>query len=121
MNLLEFKKNVFSQNGEDGILEYIFEKLSDLLPSEKWCVEFGAWDGKHLSNTFNLVKKDWNAVYIEGDSEKYNDLLKTTESYPKIVPINAMVGFEESDTNKLDNLLMNFLSALTTLRHKMKI
>jgi len=105
MNLLDFKKNVFSQNGEDGVLEYIFEKISDILPSEKWCVEFGAWDGKHLSNTFYLVENGWNAVYIEGDNEKYNDLLKTVKANPKIVPINAMVGFDHHDNSKLDNLL----------------
>ena len=30
-------------------------------------VEFGAWDGKHLSNTFNLIEKGANSVLIEGE------------------------------------------------------
>ena len=104
--MIEYRKNVYSQNGEDGILEEIFKRINIASSNnEKWCVEFGAWDGKHLSNTFHLVEQGWNAIYIEGDKEKYQDLLQTVKQYPKIKPINAMVGFEESDSNNLNNLL----------------
>ena len=106
IKLIEYRKNVYSQNGEDGVLEEIFKRINvSSSNDEKWCVEFGAWDGKHLSNTFHLVEQGWNAVYIEGDKEKYQDLLETVKQYPKIKPINAMVGFEESDSNNLTNLL----------------
>jgi hypothetical protein len=43
------KKNVYSQNGEDGIIDYILNKIPD---KDNWCCEFGAWDGKYLSNTY---------------------------------------------------------------------
>ena len=80
--LNKYGNNVYSQNGEDGILAYILDCLK--IENEcSWCVEFGAWDGKHLSNTFNLVTKGWNSVYIEGDSQRFNDLLETTKSHPK--------------------------------------
>ena len=106
IKLIEYRKNVYSQNGEDGVLEEIFKRINVASSNnEKWCVEFGAWDGKHLSNTFHLVEQGWNAVYIEGDKEKYQDLLETVKQYPKIKPINAMVGFEESDSDNLNNLL----------------
>ena len=106
IKLIEYRKNVYSQNGEDGVLDEIFKRINVASSNnEKWCVEFGAWDGKHLSNTFHLVEQGWNAVYIEGDKEKYQDLLETVKQYPKIKPINAMVGFEESDSNNLNNLL----------------
>lgn len=107
IKLIEYRKNIHSQNGEDGVLEEIFKRINIASSNnEKWCVEFGAWDGKHLSNTFHLVEQGWNAVYIEGDKEKYQDLLETVKQYPKIKPINAMVGFEESDSNNLNNLLI---------------
>ena len=107
IKLIEYRNNVYSQNGEDGVLEEIFKRINVASSNnEKWCVEFGAWDGKHLSNTFHLVEQGWNAVYIEGDIEKYQDLLETVKQYPKIKPINAMVGFEESDSNNLNNLLI---------------
>ena len=106
MNLLKFRSNVHSQNGEDGVLEEIFKRLNtSKTAGEKWCVEFGAWDGKYLSNTFRLVEQGWRAVYIEGDKEKYNDLLQTAKLFPNIEPINEMVGFEEDDENNLDKLL----------------
>ena len=58
MNCVSYKKNIFSQNGEDGIIEEIFKRLNDV--SDKKCCEFGAWDGKHLSNTCNLITVSYN-------------------------------------------------------------
>lgn len=93
------KKNKYSQNGEDGIIEF----LLSVLPKDNWCCEFGAWDGKYLSNTFNLVEnKEYNAVYIESDSERFKDLIKTNKEYPKIVPINRLIDLNK---NKLDKIL----------------
>lgn len=96
-----YAKNIHSQNGEDGIIEELFNRLSI---SNGWVCEFGAWDGIHLSNTYNLVKQNFNAVYIEGDKEKYTDLLKTVENHKNIIPINAFVDHKDSE-NSLDNIL----------------
>ena len=83
-DLLNYRLNIYSQNGEDGIISEILKRLN-LDQKELWYVEFGAWDGIHLSNTFALVQRNnWNAVYIEGDKNKYNDLLKTSQKYKNI-------------------------------------
>ena len=56
INLNNFRKNNYSQNGEDGIIKEIIKRLKlDKNPNNNWCVEFGAWDGIYLSNTYNLV------------------------------------------------------------------
>jgi hypothetical protein len=103
--LYPFQKNFHSQNGEDGILEELLKRINSPEASSKWCVEFGAWDGMHLSNTFTLVENGWNAVHIEGDEVKYQDLLATAAKHPTIVPINAYVCGDPSDPNSLDHLL----------------
>ena len=70
--LAEHQRNVYSQTGEDGIIEKILETLPE---NDKWCVEFGAWDGLHLTNTRYLVEsKGYSAVFIEADKNKFLDL-----------------------------------------------
>jgi hypothetical protein len=103
--LNRFQSNVHSQNGEDGVIAEILRRLGIVNDDDKWCVEFGAWDGVHLSNTFALVEKDWNAVYIEGDNSRYQDLLATAQRYPRIHPIHAYVARCKSDENALERLL----------------
>ena len=99
----KYNQNVYSQNGEDGIIEELLKRL-DI--SSGWVCEFGAWDGINLSNTFNLVKNmDFSAVYIEGDENKFIDLLKTQSVYKSIVPINEYVHHEHTNINSLDNIL----------------
>ena len=107
MELKGFSNNVYSLNGEDGILAEIIERL-DLVASGDplWCVEFGAWDGVYLSNTFNLVKNfGWNAVYIEGDPHKFNDLKLLARKYPRINALQALVVSDQRSSSSLDSLL----------------
>lgn len=96
-----YAKNVHSQNGEDGIIEELLNRLSIV---DGWVCEFGAWDGKYLSNTFALIERGFKGIFIEGDPEKYKDLLSTASSYPSIIPINAQVDHQDGP-NSLDNLL----------------
>lgn len=79
-NLQSFRRNVHSQNGEDGVIQEICHRL-DI--RQGIFVEFGAWDGKYLSNTFRLLQDGWSGVYIQGDNAKYVDLLKTQEQFPE--------------------------------------
>ncbi|MEI8196914.1 MAG: hypothetical protein WCI73_13520, partial [Phycisphaerae bacterium] len=75
MNLLEFRHNVTSQYGEDGILQKIFEVLGI---QRGTCVEFGAWDGKLNSNTYHLItQQNWRGLLIEGSAKKFADLVQT--------------------------------------------
>lgn len=99
--LLEHRRDVYSQTGEDGIIETILATVGD---PDHWCVEFGAWDGQHLSNTRNLIEsRAYKAVLIEGDRERWAALNAFYEGNDQITPINAFVGFDEA--NGLDAIL----------------
>lgn len=104
-DLYNYKRNEYSQNGEDGILEEILKRIDPILGDQKWCVEFGAWDGIYLSNTYNLIKKNWNAVLIEGDESKFKDLEETCKLHERIIPINKFVEFQSDSQNSLGSIL----------------
>src|ERR1700730_6767714 len=100
-----FEMNVHSQNGEDGVIREILRRLQITDDASRWCVEFGAWGGVYLSNTFALVEKGWNAVFIEGDAQKFQDLLATAAKHPRIVPLNTFVSRNKTDPDCLGRLL----------------
>jgi hypothetical protein len=103
MRLLDNSSNIHSQTGEDGILA----KVLELMPSRnKWCVEFGAWDGQHLSNTCNLIEnQSYSAILIEGSKRRFADLKKRHGTNPRVITLNRFVGFNEGDN--LDVLIGN--------------
>ena len=97
----KFRRNIYSQNGEDGIIEEILNRLDNKL--DKTCCECGAWDGINLSNCYNLIKnKNYSALLIEADKKKYKELCKNIPDN-KIIKLNKFVNFEGS--NLLDNFL----------------
>lgn len=99
--LNDYARNITSQYGENGIIEKILEVIG---LTDKWCVEFGSWDGKNCSNTFSLIEtKGYSAVLIEGSEKRFKDLLKTFQNNKKVIPVNAFVGFNKN--NCLDVIL----------------
>lgn len=101
--LLQYAKNVTSQFGEDGIIEEIFRRIT---PYTKTCVEFGAWDGEHLSNTYHLWHNlGWRALLIEGDSERCNRLRQRTSDNSLVTVVNAYVT--PTGSTSLDSLISN--------------
>lgn len=102
--LLKYRKNFYSENGEDGVILEILNRL-DIQPEMTLSVEFGAWDGVVASNTFNLVKKGASAIMIEGDADKFKLLMKTASEYPKICPVNAFVNPDRGSSDCLNEVL----------------
>lgn len=95
MRLLDFARNVHSQTGEDGVLEKVLQVIGN---QDRWCVEFGAWDGEHLSNTRHLiVNKGYHGVLIEADPERFENLQKNCADLHRTTLLNRLVGFNASD------------------------
>jgi hypothetical protein len=99
--LLKFRTNVTSQCGEDGIIAHIADVLQ---VANKFCVEFGAWDGIHYSNCYNLLWNNaWRGIMIEANGEKYQELVRTYRERMNVTTVNKFVDFE--GPNSLDHIL----------------
>ncbi len=99
--LLDFKDDVYSQTGEDGIIQKVLKEIGD---TDKWCVEFGAWDGSKFSNTRNLIENQgYAAVLIEADHARYKVLERNFAENQNVITINKTIGFCADDN--LDRIL----------------
>jgi D-Tyr-tRNAtyr deacylase len=96
----QYRKNVYSQCGEDGVIEYLLG-LANI--DNGYFVEFGGWDGRHLSNCAWLADKGWQGCFIEGDSTRYSDLVRNYSESRGVATLNAYVG--STGKNSLDSLL----------------
>lgn len=98
--LADFGRNVHSQFGEDGIIEEIFKLIE---PRSRVCIEVGAWDGMYLSNTKNLWTHGWKGILIEGDKEKYLNLVENVKPYDCLA-LHYFVG-RDPQCDSLDYIL----------------
>jgi hypothetical protein len=60
-----YARNVYSQNGEDGIIEEILNRIN---PQVCKAVEFGAPNWEYCSNTAFLAEKGWSVRMYDVDS-----------------------------------------------------
>lgn len=101
--LQKYRSNVYSQNGEDGVIAEILRRLNI---SHGWTCEVGAWDGRYGSNCYALVKKGWPCVMIEVDEQRHKHLCRLAERLGRgtIVPVCAQVEHHEGPSS-LDSIL----------------
>ena len=107
LNIFEFQS--FSQNGEDGIINEIFNRIST---TNKYFVEFGVDDGME-NNTLFLLNNDWTGSWIEGDRQNYA-LIKKNFNF-LISKEKLQVRNEFVNADKIEKILFD-LSRLTSYR-----
>jgi len=94
------RRRYFSQSGEDGLLDYLLQRIA---VRDRWCVEFGAWDGRHLSNCYHLIADiGYRAVLIELDADRCAALAANMAVFGSSC-LNREVGYEGE--KKLDAIL----------------
>lgn len=79
-NLNMFEKKVYSQNGEDGILQTIFYKIGT---TNKYCVEFGVERGDECNTRFLIEKFKWKYLHMDAQvntSENVHQEVVTPEN-----------------------------------------
>tara|TARA_B100001094_G_C18190204_1_gene806632 strand:+ start:2666 stop:3400 length:735 start_codon:yes stop_codon:yes gene_type:complete len=100
------KGNVYSQNGEDGVLNVLTQELG-IEPSTMWCVDVGAYDGIAYSNVRRFIDMGANAVMIEpsivggiGES-KFETLVDLPNQFPNVTAFNyAVIPLSYTDEKK---------------------
>lgn len=100
IDLNRYKKTIYSQSGEDGIIEKFFEELGI---NKGWYCEFGAGDGHWISNTKNLREKGWSGVLIEGSPDAFKNLYKNFSESQTVTIIESFVSCEPGKC--LDDIL----------------
>lgn len=100
---LKYAKNVYTQNGEDGIIEQL---LSELEINSGICVDIGSWDGIFISNIFNLWRyKGFNAILIEANLEKAEECLDLVQNFDNVEVMNCLASSNPNDEYFLESLL----------------
>lgn len=108
--LNRFEYQVYSQNGEDGIITEIFKRIGT---TNRFFVEFGA--SELMNNTTYLLLKDWTGAWIETSPNivkrikaKHSSLIKNKKLLVKNATIaaeNVEMLFKELDIPKEFDLM----------------
>ena len=72
-NLNDYELRVFSQSGEDGIIQYLIRNLD--LP-RKIFVEFGVQDYRESNTRFLLVNNSWSGLVLDASAENVAEIKK---------------------------------------------
>lgn len=99
LDLTQLGSNMYSQSGEDEVVRAIFDRTG---VKQGYFVEFGAWDGKFLSNTYLFYELGWRGIYIEGRRDRYQ-ALKDNIGDDKVKTVCRYV--RETGDDSLDNIL----------------
>lgn len=93
----EFK--VFSQFGEDGILQYLIREAKVTREETKF-IEFGVQDYSESNTRFLLLNDHWSGMVIDG-SEKYMNHLRRQDFYWRhdLTAVNAWI--DRDNINRL--------------------
>jgi hypothetical protein len=95
-DLVPFERKVYSQSGEDGIIEEIFRRIGT---ETKFAVEFGVEDGKECNTRF-LKSQGWNVLQMDG-----NDNNPPSIKHEYITAENINQLFDKYDVPKNLDLL----------------
>eukprot|EP01039_Chlorochromonas_danica_P006502 gene6502-7169_t len=110
---LQYAKNLTSQGGEDGILQELFQLL-DIYPKihennqkKPFCIDVGAWDGKHLSNTYTLLHdQGWSGILFEAHPDRSAELRALYNNRSDILCLQSLVDLDGE--NALPTLLAKY-------------
>ena len=98
-----------SQNGEDGIIDYILETFENLnINFERNFLEIGVGNGDE-NNTTQLLLRKFKGIWIDANEKNCNYINNKYADYKELLCINTLV--EENNLEDLKNQITNFLNS----------
>jgi hypothetical protein len=99
-NPAEVEFQVFSQFGDDGIIQYLIDKLPI---KNKTFIEFGVENYKESNTRFLLVNNAWSGMVIDGSLENVNQI-RNSQLY-SFYDLRAVHSFITKDN--INNIIKN--------------
>ena len=89
VDLAKHERSVFSADGEDGVLERLFEIIE---PESRYLVDLGAGDGIAGSSSRNLIlNHGWRGLLVEAAAGRAQQLAETYESSEQTATLHALI------------------------------
>ena len=100
-DLSDVEFSVFSQWGEDGIINWIISQIPDI---KKTFVEFGVENYTESNTRLLFQEYNWSGLIIDGDYNNINEIV-SSDYYWKgdLIAINEFIT-----TNNINNILRNY-------------
>ena len=93
-DLARHELRVFSQNGEDGVIEEILRRIGT---GGGGFVEFGVGSGVEGNCVFLASVLGWRGLFMEADPDLFARLDARYEGHPSVRTVRALVGPENVD------------------------
>ena len=91
-NINDFEFKVFSQFGEDGIIQYL---INNLKIYNKKFIEFGVENYEEANTRFLLENNNWSGLIIDSSQKNINHITKQNYYWRNdLIAINAFVSTE---------------------------
>lgn len=108
INLSDIEFKVFSQWGEDGIIEYLVNKIPI---KNKFFIEFGVENYNESNTRFLMINRNWGGIIIDASQENI-EYVKNRDYFWKydLNPIASFITKENINdliSNKIDKLNIN--------------
>jgi hypothetical protein len=87
-DLRAFEKRVYSQNGEDGILQEILNRVGT---TNRFFVEFGVESGSECNCALLALEKGWGGLFLEVDDIQFARLAERYRDRPGVRCVRAAV------------------------------
>jgi hypothetical protein len=94
-SLTNAEAGVFSQNGEDGVIQELLRRIGVRTP---YFVEFGAGRGEQANCVLLADHYGWNGLFIEADAEQYAELKLKYQSQIRVQTMRARVTADNIET-----------------------